>query len=150
MALASNELGSAKGEVKGSEKVSAILKLQYELARLELIAKRLIGEELLSRGTRDSHFAEAWVFAVSGYDPNDVTKPHNPHKIPLKTSMGFALRMRQLSPHQEGRHIEVVRDVLMTQPANVTLLGSPYDIPPEGMLTGVLNRIRGKRPEGPR
>lgn len=147
MVLASEELGPAKrtGEKSG---LQAILSLQYELKRLELIADKVIGKEPLSRGTRDSHFVEAWLYAVSGYDPDHPEKERNPHKIPFKTSLNFALRMRQLSPHEEGKHIAVVQALLNPQPGNITLLGSPYDNPPEGFLSGLLNRARGKKPEG--
>lgn len=145
MTLASEELGPKKtGDKSG---LQAILSLQYELKRLDLIAEKVIGKEPLSRGTRDSHFVESWLYAVSGYDPDHPENERNAHKIPFTTSLNFALRMRQLSPHEEGKHIAVIQALLNPQPGNITLLGSPYDTQPEGMISGLLNRIRGKKPE---
>lgn len=147
MGLASEELGPVTRS-KEKSNLQSILSLQYELKRLDIIAEKVIGNEPLSRGTRDSHFVESWLCAVSGYDPTHPEQERNRHKIPFTTSLNFALRMRQLSPHEEGKHIAVVRDLLNPQPGNITLLGSPYDTPPEGLFSGIINRIKGKKPEG--
>jgi hypothetical protein len=134
----------------GSDKPTGPIKegkdiTQYvsDLVRLNLIAEKVIGKEPLSRGTRESHFVEAWLHAVSRQD-----QPDRQDCVRLNRCLALVYRMRELSPHEEGKHIEVIRDLLKETPNSVQVLGSPYDTPTEGMMTGILNRIKGKKPEG--
>jgi hypothetical protein len=110
--------------------------LQYvaDLLRLNMIADKVIGKEPLSRGTRESHFAEAWVHAVGHYD-----EPEREDCIKLDRILAVYTRLRVLSPHEEGKHIEVISRLLAPSPPSQVILGSPYDEPPEGafsFLTG--------------
>lgn len=114
-----------------------------KLFRLNIIADKVIGKEPLSRGTRESHFVEAWLHAVSRQDEPDRTDC-----IRLNRCLSLVLRMRELSPHEEGKHIEVIRDLLKETNVVMPVLGSPYDQPTEGAISGVINRLKGKKPEG--
>jgi hypothetical protein len=114
-----------------------------DLMRLDMIRQFFLGKEILSRGTRESHFVESWLYAVSkDYLPIDPKDPGYVQRIRLKESIGFVVRMRELSPHEGGKHIEVLRDLLATQPNNITLVGSPYDVPPAGPFD-ILGKISG-------
>jgi hypothetical protein len=132
-------------EVKPSEKSArSITQYVSDLMRLDIIRQFFLGKEPLSRGTRESHFVEAWFYAVSkDYLPTDPRDPGYVPRIRLKESIGFVLRMRELSPHEGGKHIEVLRDLLATQPNNITLVGSPYDVPPEGPFD-IIGKISGR------
>jgi len=114
-----------------------------DLVRLQIISDKVIGVEPLSRGTRESHFVESWVYAVSHED-----EPDRKDCVRLKRTLAFVHRMRALSPHEEGKHIEVIRDLLTERPNTVQLLGSPYDEPTEGVIGGMIARLKGRRPEG--
>lgn len=125
----------------------SIIQYVSDLMRLDMIRESIIGKEPLSRGTRESHFVEAWLYAVSkDYLPADPAAPgYHPH-IRLTETLAFVRRMRELSPHEGGKHIEVIRDLLATQPANITLVGSPYDVKPEGPFD-ILGKVTGKHQE---
>ena len=119
-----------------------------EILRLKLIKEFFIGRFPLSRGTRESHFVEAWIRAVSGEDrTNDPSKPGYKPRVRLRKTLAFLENMRDLSPHEGGKQIEVLRDVLSTQPNNVTLVGSPYDVTPQGPFTKVVETVTGKKQE---
>lgn len=113
-----------------------------DLVRLQIISDKVIGKEPLSRGTRESHFVESWVYAVSHGD-----EPERKDCIRLNRTLALVHRMRELSPHEEGKHIEVIRDLLTEKPNTMQVLGSPYDNPTEGVISGLINRLKGKRPE---
>nr|WP_321352506.1 hypothetical protein [uncultured Methanoregula sp.] len=122
-----------KGEIKQK---SSPLQLVADLFRLNLISDRILGSEPLSRGTRESHFAEAWAYAVGHYD-----EPDRDNCIRLDRYMALARRMRELSPHEEGKHIEVITRLLSPTPPQQLILGSPYDEPTEGPFSFITDRI---------
>ena len=118
-----------------------------DIFRLSLIKDLFKGKVDLCRGTRDSFFVESWVKAVSH---DDGTKPgdpgYKPHIILGKTQI-LLTSMREFSPHEGGRQIEVLKDLLAAQPQTMTLLGTPYDVPPAGPFTKFVRTLRGKDPE---
>lgn len=129
-----------KGKSGGKENP---LSYVADLFRLNVIKDKLIGEEPLSRGSRESHFAESWCHAAGHHD-----QPDREDCIRLDRMMAFYDRMRILSPHEGGKQIEVVERVLSPTPPTQVILGSPYDTPPEGPFSFLTNW--GKKDNGKR
>ena len=127
---------------EGGGKKDSPLSLVADLFRLSVIKDKLIGEEPLSRGSRESHFAEAWCYTVGHHED-----PDREDAIRMDRMMAFYNRMRILSPHEKGKQIEVVERVLSPTPPTQVILGSPYDTPPEGPFAFLTNMIHGKKKE---
>jgi hypothetical protein len=111
-----------------------------DLFRLNLIADKVLGKEPLSRGSRESHFAESWVHAVGRYD-----EPDREDVIRLDRMRTFYLRIRELSPQEDGKHIETITRLLSPTPQSQVILGSPYDDPVEGPFDFLTKRDKKGR-----
>lgn len=120
-----------KKEIGGREKIS-----QYvpDLFRLQLIKEIFVGSELPSRGTRDSHFVEAWLEAVEKGG------------IKLAGVRLFVQMNRERSPNEMGKQIDAITKMLSSAPTYVSL-GTPYDEKEPGMLASIIDRLKGRTPQ---
>jgi len=137
-----NNTGRGVESLKGSgqQKKDSPLSYVADLFRLNLISEKVLGKEPLSRGTRESHFAESIIFAMCHYDEPNTTKC-----VRLSRYMALARRMRELSPQEEGKQIEVISRLLSPAPHEQLILGSPYDEQPAGAFSFITDSLGKKR-----
>jgi hypothetical protein len=105
-----------------------------DLFRLELIKEIFVKDELPSRGTRDTHFVEAWLEAVETGG------------IKLTAARLFVRMNRERSPHEQGKQIDAIVKMLSAGPTYVSL-GTPYDEKEPGMLATIIDKIKGRSSE---
>jgi hypothetical protein len=102
------------------------------------IADKLIGLWPLSRGSRESMEAEAWVHAVGRYfepERNDV--------IRLDLMKAHLDYMKRDSINIDGAHIEKAFAVVAPVPPTQVILRTPFDEAPEGLLDPITKRLPG-------
>jgi len=125
-----------KAPLTSQEKKWPLSSSVADILRLRLVSEFLEttvhGEkEQASRGTKESHFAEAWVRSIGEGG------------IRLKKHERFCAEMRERSPHVDGMQIDAIVKALM-EGNRGSYLGTPYDEEARGWIQKIADTIRGR------